>query len=511
MRRPTTYQKRAAVIESFRRGHFLFAEVEDTKTRADLFINSDDLMEGQYAQHMAKPNRQFGAKMEKPCFPLIGTLVKDKAVAFKEGVVVELVDPATNMAVNADQVPVVAKLPAIMKGTGIIGAMDNANEWLVSHKTSSIQIRPDLVGRRLSCKALPSYCVEGTDSALYPGDPEYAARLVVPERGNAFPEDPDTERMISYEYKDGVFYAGLTDVDGVPLDETLPEAPDNVLRVQKHPVVVWKEYESDTLFNPLPKSLLNSQYGTNLTLAVVQLAFRVGAHGQPYLRKARDADPLPDQDVSRIIEEPPSTDTTSSTLVKVGNTNVSISGAMHELPVLPDGYEMDLLQSRIDPLVYMRYVESHIKLAYAAEGMVVSRIDIFNSQPSHVGMGAKLVEASPAEEDKQRRERRLSELAEKTLNVWRDYWNLVASPGDEIPEHLQFRVRFTNLWSPSLLTNQSFMQGLEIAATMGLIDPAEVLSSMKNISYEEAKVSVKSSAGLTKLLKEFQTQPSSTR
>ncbi len=491
----TEYKKQAAKLEAMRRARFYYEDKEDVPSRYELFIGSDDLMEGELARHMPRDYGDLAGSLEKPTFPLVDCLQGHKAVAFRENVVVELVDPATSMPVPAAELPVGPYLAYLASQSGFLSAMAMADSYLVTHRTVGVRVRLRSDGRA-RLEALPVYCLDVEPDPYDQDDSALAKRIVVPERGDVYPDEGD--RRIVYERKGKDFTATLANSDGMPFvpdpENPVPENEGfklglvpgtNRLKVPSHPVLILKEHDSSTWNCPLPKALSKGQVSINRLLVELQLAFRAGAHGQLYLyQQPNTLDPFvgaggAQREIGEVASE--------SAALKVKSTPVNVATGVTALPVIPSGYNMGLVQARVDAVALMKYVEAHIKLVYGAERMVISQIDLFNPQPSNISGRAKLVDAQPQEGEKQRREQRLSELAVKVLDLWRRYHNLTAPANLRIPENLQWRVRFRSLVNPGLFADQSAAQGIEVMSKLGLADLGEVAALLHGVSVEEGR------------------------
>ena len=499
----STYKKTAAVLEAYRRGRFFYQASEDTPSRYELYVSGSDLMEGRLTRHMPRDSNLYGSAMECPVFPLLDTLQKHKAVAFSENPVIEVVDANTHHALTSNDLPVLRHLTSILNSTGVLGALAQADSYLVTHRSAVVTVRLTPQGR-VRVSTLPPYCVDIVPDPHDPGSVEYAPRVVVPLLGDMKPEPVESDLRLVYQRTPRGWFGGVVDYRGESVDMEIPGAAANgALQVQGHPVVVWKDRDCDTPLAPLPKYLQNAQEKLNLLLAEVQHAFRAGAHGQPYLERTEAAHPFEVGDAGRII----GSDDDGETALKIGESSITLDGGVTAVPTIPPGWSLKLQQAKVDPLAQMRYVESHIKLAYASEDLIVSRIDLFNPQPANYSGAAKMIDASPLEDAKQRRELRLARYAQATLEMFKQHWNLVCDPKDRFPDNTYFRVRFPGLYSPTIFTRQESVQALQMAAELGAINIADdVLAPMRKISREEARKLVAQNAGFFGRMRLFSTR-----
>ncbi|MCZ7598573.1 MAG: hypothetical protein M5U09_13730 [Gammaproteobacteria bacterium] len=504
------YCRKAAALDAFRRGRFWYWDTEETPNRAELWLDADVLMEGYFGRFMRRAFQDFGSRLQTPTFPVVDALVRTKAVTFKESAVFELIDPETRAPADPETYADtgVPRLRQILETTGTIAALDRADEQMVAGRTSAVWVKFGSRPRTLDVQALPGYVMAARANRAVPWDPRIAERIAVPATGDAYPEveDLDDELWFVYAYTNGRYWAAYVSGAGEPITRPgphgwefidPPESRLGLLRVQAHPVIVWKEDEYHPgVFSPLPKPVHDGQVESNVNLAVCQLAFCLGPTGSPTSsgRGARSRSRTSGSrgcSRKRTSRRPEN----AGQKVQVAQDTIRIGGQIYELPVVPEGWKMAVLQARADPVQFLRYAEAGIKRVFVAEEMVPTRIDLLNPQPANYSGTAREVDARPQEAARQRREAKLARYTVRTLDVVRAYWNIVCAPEDRIPEHLQWRITFQNVFSPNVLYDQSSMQGVAEASKLGLIDPVDVVAQLYNLDPAEAEAKWKRAAG----------------
>ncbi len=453
------------------------------------------LMDFHLARHFPTLVKDWGANMlPRPVFSLVRNVVTSKAVAFRELVTVDLVDEM-GRTLTADTLPIVGTLDRRLRETGWYSMMREKEEMAVLYRTAASHYR--IIDGEMVITALAPYAYDAEAWYAAPGDPARARSISVPAGGMAYVPDPSKEPRYYYERIPGTpptWRAALVDPDGQPM-AALPEAPNGVMNTGTYPVVVWKESNSATLYCPPPQALYSAQVNVGLELINATVAVRAGGHGNLAIQQQKaDAGALLRTSGMDPLNSDPSAPTQGGEVIR-------FPMGVQSIFQIPDGYEAQLLQSRVDPEAYAKWVQALVKLAYIQEDMAPGAMDIINPPPSNVSGKAKLYEQMPRVLAKQRREAHVREMALQDLYTWKVYWNLLAPESEQIPEGVGFRVTFSEIWGPDALADQSTVQALEGAAGMGLVDLIKLRQQIDQSTYEEAKGAYWHSAGTYKRTK----------
>lgn len=484
------YRELSAVLEAWRNGRFWYAD-KTRLTRADLWLKQSNMMEGWIQRHLRTPVVTLGDAMMHPVWNLIGSVTKQKAVAFKEAPVVELINSRTRTVVQEADYPVVGRLHYLLESDGMWEALESLEELVLAHQTAAIWLR--IVDGQVVPQALPPYALVVDVHPQLRADLRRLRGVTVPVTGDAYPDDPEHELRITYQRAaDGRILAGYVDPDGQPVPVDLPEAPAGEYLSRRMPVVIWRETASNaTWMAPLPHTLHAAQYQLNVYLSQMALAYRMGTYALAVAKQSAGAGEFPARDGGDWTSQDGMRAALSETELRTNQAvrdtgRIRLSGDMTDVIQLTPGWDMDLLQAKVAIQDFTSYVETMLKLAYLAEDLPPTQVDLSHLQPSNVGEASKLVNYQPLEGAKQRREGRLSRQTVETLRVWRDLHNAVCAPEDRIPEELDFRVRFESVWSPGVLTNQSVMQAIQAGTQMGIIDPVKMRASLTGVPESEA-------------------------
>ena len=505
------YRKLCAVLHDFHEERFWASDYIEP-SRADHFQptpqahlvgaapvvyggSSTGLMDYWLRRHFPLLVEDWGAdRLPRPPFPLVKNVVASKAVAFREQVNVNLVEEATGTTITADVLPIAGTLTRRLQETGWFRVMRQKETMAVLYRTAASHYK--IADGEMVITALAPFAFDIEPWAADPSDPSRARSISAPAGGMAYVPEPEKEPRYFYERIPGTpptWRAALVDEKGQPM-AALPEAPDGQLITGRYPVVVWKEGESAGPYAAPPQALYSAQVNVLLELINSTVAVRGGAHANVAVSKqAQTAG-----DILRTSGTDPLADGGDASK---GDETIRFPTGVQSIFRVPDGYEASILQSRVDPEKYAKWVQALIKLAYIAESMAPGSVDLINPPPSNVSGKARLQEQMPRLLAKSRRESQLREMALEDLKTWAAYWNLLAPESERIPEGVTFRIQFSEILSPDALADQSTVQSLEAAAGMGLVDLIKMRQQIDQSSYEEAKAAYWKSAGNYKRVK----------
>lgn len=430
--------------------------------------------------------QDLGERMPRRAWPLIRNVVNSKAVALKESVTIDIIERGTNRTVPEAELSIVGLLPLRLGETGWWAAMREKEEQSVLFHSAASWYR--IEQGELVISTLAPFAFSIVPWRACPADPARASQILVPAGGMSLDYDPEHEPHYLYQRTPGApaaYTAALVDEDGEPF-ATIPEAPDGRLLVDRYPVVVWKECESPGPLPALPLSLYNAQVNLLLTMSYADYAVMVGGHGTIVASKKTPNAGGWQQTGSG---DPLENDTDKADPTKTGTAvkPIVVPGGVQAIMQLPDDWQAQLFQARVDPQSYAQWIQAQIKMAYLAEDMVASMVDLLGQTQNNVSGRAKMFEQAPRILAKSRREARMREQLIADLETWAAFWNLIAPTSEQIDlRRYTFRVVFEELFSPDVFSDQSVMQAWQTAAGMGLLDLIKLRQRIDQSTYGEA-------------------------
>lgn len=461
---------------------------------------SPALMDYWFQRRLPGISQDLGERMPRRTWPLVRNVVSSKAVALKEQVTIDFVDRRTGSGIPNGTFAMQRLLPLRLQETGWWAAMRLKEEMSVLFRSAASHY--SIQQGEMVVSALAPFAFEITPWAPALSEPARAYQITVPVGGMGCDYDPEHEPRYLYQRAPGTpatYTAALVDEQGVPF-ATLPEAPGGRLLVNRHPVVVWKEQESPGPLPALPLSLYNAQVNLILMLSYADYAVYVGGHGTIAASKKTPNAPGWQQMGTDPIGD--GTDKTDPSKTGTATAPVVIPGGVHALMQLPDDWQAQLFQSRVDPMAYAQWLQAQIKLAYLAEDMVAGMVDLMGQSFSNVSGKARMYEQAPRILAKSRREARLREQVIADLETWASFWNLLAPASEQIPlDAVTFRVAFSEIWSPDVFSDQSVVQAWQMASEMGLLDLIRLRQQIDQSTYEEAHAAFWSTTGTFKRAK----------
>lgn len=428
----------------------------------------------------------LGERMPRRAWPLVRNVVNSKAVALKESVTIQVVERGTNRTVPETERPLIGLLPLRLQETGWWAAMREKEEACVLFHAAASWYRIEQGEIVISTLAPFAFTVHPW--AACPSDNARASQILVPAGGMSLDYDPEHEPHYLYQRTPGrpaEFTAALVDEDGQPF-ALIPEAPDGRLLVDRYPVVVWKEQESPGPLPPLPLSLYNAQVNLLLTMSYADYAVMVGAHGAIVASKKT---PTAQGWGQTAGVDPIGEGTDPTDPSKTGTTvkPVVVPGGVQAILQLPDDWQAQLFQARVDPDAYARWIQSQIKAAYLAEDMVASMVDLVGQSQTNISGRARMFEQAPRILAKSRREARMREQLIADLETWVAFWNLIAPESEQLDlRRYTFRVTFKEIFSPDIFADQSVMQAWDTAAKNGLLDLIKLRQEIDQSTETEA-------------------------
>ncbi|MBT7097444.1 hypothetical protein HN937_08725, partial [Candidatus Poribacteria bacterium] len=447
-------------------------------------------------RHFPRLTSDAGTRLPRPSYPLVRNVVQGKAVGLKEIVVVDMIDKRDGSLITKERLPIAGYLPLRLEQTGWWAAMRAKEELAVLYRTAASWYR--IHGGEMTVTALAPFSFDVVPWSGAPSDPARARQILIPWAGMDYIEDPSKELRFVYERVPGtppMYFASIVDPDGVPVAD-LPEGPGGYLLPQVFPVVVWKETESPHPYAPPPLSLYYAQVDLLLEMANAKYGVRIGGHSTLAVGKQTPNAP----DWQRLGGGNPLDDGDPADPSGTGQVRqIDIPGSVHDVLQLPDEWKAQQFQRRVDPMAYASWIQMHLKLAYLAEDLVPTQVELLGKSDYNISGKAKQVDQGPRILTKSRREARLKEQLGRDLDTWAAYWNMLAPTSEQIPtEYVGFRVRLRELWSPGMMDDPSTVLAIEKAAEIGLVDLVKLKASIDGTTLDEANTGFWTSVGTYK-------------